>query len=104
MPGQLPGPVKKARAAQLITLGERLSGAFHARYHGATRPVLWEMATGAEPEGLRWVGYSDNYIRVSTVGPADLMNRVTPARLSGPRADGMTGAIEGSLGRHEQDE
>jgi threonylcarbamoyladenosine tRNA methylthiotransferase MtaB len=104
MPGQVPGPVKKGRAAQLIALGERLSTAFHARYHGATRPVLWEMATGAEPEGLRWVGYSDNYIRVSTVGPADLMNRVTPARLSGPRADGMTGAIEGSLGRHEQDE
>jgi threonylcarbamoyladenosine tRNA methylthiotransferase MtaB len=104
MPGQVAGPVKKARAAQLIALGERLSTAFHARYHGATRPVLWEMATGAEPEGLRWVGYSDNYIRVSTVGPADLMNRVTPARLSGPRADGMTGAIEGSLGRHEQDE
>ena len=41
MSPQLPGPVKKARAGQLITLGERLSTAFHARYHGATRPVLW---------------------------------------------------------------
>ena len=57
-------------------------------------PVLWEMATGAEPDGLRWVGYTDNYIRVTAVGPADLMNRVTPVRLSGPRADGMTGEID----------
>jgi threonylcarbamoyladenosine tRNA methylthiotransferase MtaB len=91
---QVPGPVKKERAARLIALGERLSSAFHARYHGATRPVLWEMAAGAEPDGLRWVGYTDNYIRVTAVGPADLMNRVTPVRLSGPRAEGMTGVIE----------
>ena len=94
MPGQVPGTVKKERTARLIALGERLSTAFHARYHGATRPVLWEMATGAEPDGLRWVGYSDNYIRVTAVGPADLMNRVTPVRLSEPRADGMVGEID----------
>ena len=94
MPGQVPGPVKKERTARLIALGERLSTAFHARYHGATRPVLWEMAAGAEPDGLRWVGYTDNYIRVTAVGPADLMNRVTPVRLSGPRAEGMTGEID----------
>ena len=93
MPGQVPGPLKKERAARLIALGERLSAAFHAGYDGATRPVLWEMATGAEPEGLRWVGYTDNYIRVGAVGPADLMNRVTPVRLSAPRAEGMAGEI-----------
>jgi len=91
MPDQVPGPVKKERAARLIALGERLSVAFHGRYDGTTRPVLWEMATGAEPDGLRWVGYTDNYIRVTAVGPADLMNRVTPIRLGAPRADGMVG-------------
>ena len=49
----------------LIALGERLSLAFHRRYEGAMRPVLWETATGAEPEGLRWAGYTDNYISVA---------------------------------------
>jgi threonylcarbamoyladenosine tRNA methylthiotransferase MtaB len=93
MPGQVPGPVKKARAAQMIALGERLSLDFHARYDGQTRPVLWEQAAGAEPDGLRWVGYTDNYIRVAAVGPADLMNRVTQARLRDPRPDGMRGEI-----------
>jgi len=93
MDGQIPGQVKKARTARLIALGERLSVAFHSRYDGATRPVLWEMVTGAEPEGLRWVGYSDNYIRVTGVGPADLMNRVTHTLLSEPRPDGMRGVI-----------
>ncbi len=93
MPDQVPGPVKKERAARLIALGERLSADFHGRYDGATRPVLWEMATGAEPEGLRWMGYTDNYIRVTAVGPVDLMNRVTPVRLAAPRTDGMVGQL-----------
>jgi len=94
MPDQVPGPVKKARATEMIALGERLGVAFHARYDGATRPALWEMAAGAEADGLRWVGYTDNYIRVTAIGPADLMNRVTPVRLSEPRADGMAGEID----------
>ncbi|WP_374685862.1 MiaB/RimO family radical SAM methylthiotransferase, partial [Promineifilum sp.] len=93
LPGQVPGPVKKERARQLIALGERLGAAFHARYDGATRPVLWEQAVGAEPEGLRWVGYTDNYIRVAAIGPADLMNRVTPVQLGGATASGMSGAL-----------
>ncbi len=65
----------------------------HGRYEGAVRAVLWETATGAEPDGLRWAGYTDNYIRVSAAGPADLMRRVTPVRLSDARPDGMNGTI-----------
>jgi threonylcarbamoyladenosine tRNA methylthiotransferase MtaB len=94
MPDQIPGPVKRERTAQLIALGERLSLDFHCRYEGATRPVLWETATGADPGGLRWAGYTDNYIRVTAVGPPDLSRRETPTRLSDPRPDGMRGWIE----------
>ena len=93
MSGQLSGPVKRARTAELIALGGRLSMAFHRRYEGAIRPVLWESTIGAEPEGLRWAGYTDNYIRVAAVGPADLMRRVTSARLGDPRPEGMSGVI-----------
>lgn len=93
MSGQLPGPVKRERAGRLIALGERLSAEFHCRYEGTIRPVLWETATGAEPEGLCWAGYTDNYIRVSAVGPADLMRRVTMVRLGDARPDGMSGTI-----------
>ena len=93
MPNQVPGPIKRERTARLIALGERLSQAFHRRYEGATRPVLWETATGAETDGLRWAGYTDNYIRVSAVGPPDLMRRVTPVQLGEARAEGMSGTI-----------
>ena len=77
----------------LIALGERLSLAFHRRYEGAMRPVLWETATGANADGLLWAGYTDNYIRVSAVGPADLMRRVTVTLLSTARPEGMSGVI-----------
>ena len=93
MPGQVAGPAKRERTARLIELGERLSLAFHRRYEGTIRPVLWESVVGAEPAGLRWAGYTDNYIRVVGVGPADLMRRVTLARLSDARSQEMKGEI-----------
>ncbi|MCA9865038.1 MAG: tRNA (N(6)-L-threonylcarbamoyladenosine(37)-C(2))-methylthiotransferase MtaB [Anaerolineae bacterium] len=95
MTGQIPGPLKRERTTELIALGDEMSVAFHRRYEGATRPVLWETATGAEAHGLRWSGYTDNYIRVTATGPADLMRRVTPVRLSGARVEGMSGALVG---------
>lgn len=95
MPEQVPGPVKRDRTKQLIALGEQLSLAFHRRYEGTTRPVLWETAIGAERDGLCWAGYTDNYIRVSAVGPADLMRRETLTRLGDARAEGMSGVIVG---------
>ncbi len=93
MPAQIAGPVKRERVGRLIELGRALSLAFHRRYEGATRPVLWETATGAERDGLRWSGYTDNYIRVSAVGPPDLMRRETPVRLSRAESEGMSGEI-----------
>jgi threonylcarbamoyladenosine tRNA methylthiotransferase MtaB len=93
MQSQIPGLIKRERTRQLIALGERLSLAFHQPCEGTTRPVLWETATGANAEGLLWAGYTDNYIRVSAVGPADLMRRVTVTLLSTARPEGMSGVI-----------
>ena len=93
MSDQVPGPIKRERTARLIALGEQLSAAFHGRYTGTTRSVLWEGVLGATPDGLRWAGHTDNYIRVTGVGPADLMRRITPALLSDPRPEGMDAAL-----------
>jgi threonylcarbamoyladenosine tRNA methylthiotransferase MtaB len=94
MPGQLPNAVKKERTRRMIELGEKLSLAFHDQFVGQVRDVLWETAVGADKDGLRWVGYTDNYIRVHAHGTADLFNRVTPVRLTESRNDGMSGIIE----------
>jgi threonylcarbamoyladenosine tRNA methylthiotransferase MtaB len=94
MPGQLPNAVKKERTRRMIELGEKLSLAFHDQFVGQVRYVLWETAVGADKDGLRWLGYTDNYIRVHAHGTADLFNRVTLVRLTESRSDGMSGIIE----------
>ncbi len=93
MPGQIPGPVKKERARRTIQLGQRLSLDFHRQMETQTRPVLWEAAVGADADGLRWAGYTDNYVRVLAHGPADLFNRVIPARLLNAAPDSMRGEL-----------
>jgi threonylcarbamoyladenosine tRNA methylthiotransferase MtaB len=94
MSGQIPGAVKKERVRRLIEAGQELSLLFHQRYEGRVMTVLWETAVGANNDGgLVWSGYTDNYIRVTANGPADLLNRVTPTRLSDARADGISGTI-----------
>ncbi len=93
MPGHLPKEVKKERTTRMIALGERLSLAFHRRYEQDTRPVLWEAVSGADDEGLRWTGYTDNYIRVTAHGGQELFNQIRPATLLAARPDGMSGRL-----------
>jgi threonylcarbamoyladenosine tRNA methylthiotransferase MtaB len=93
MAGQVAKAIKKDRVHQMIGLGQELSLAFHQRYEGQTMNVLWETAVGADNGGLLWAGYTDNYIRVTANGPADLFNQVKPARLIEGRAEGATGIL-----------
>ena len=88
MPNQLPNGVKKERTQQMIALGEGMSLAFHRQFIGRTLPVLWEGMVGADDHGLRWVGHSDNYIRVTGYG-RDLLNQVTEVTMHTPSHEGV---------------
>lgn len=92
-PDHVPGPEKKARTRQLIELGKQHSLAFHSQFVGETMNVLWENSIGADAHGLRWVGYTDNYIRVHGHGPTELMNRITAVSLHNPTADGLQATL-----------
>ena len=91
MPDQIPSPQIKARTRKMIELGEELAHAFHQSFVGTEQNVLWERATGADAHGLRWIGYTDNYIRVIAYGEAELFNSVTPVLLTGVENAGMVG-------------
>lgn len=95
MANHLPKKIKKDRASRMIAFGEELSLAFHQQYEGITNGVLWESAVGADRHGLRWLGHTDNYIRVDAIGPADLSNKVTLVRFKEARSDGISGEIVG---------
>ncbi len=93
MAGHLPKAVKKERVHRMIDLGKTLSLDFHRRYEGEQVDVLWETAVGADEHGLRWMGYTDNYIRVQGSGSAELFNTITSTYLSDARPEGMTGVV-----------
>ena len=84
---------KKARARKMIAQGKEQGLAFHQRLVGTEQSVLWEQVIGAQDEGLRWVGYTDNYVRVNGVGPAGLFNQITPLIIESATTDGVTGRI-----------
>jgi threonylcarbamoyladenosine tRNA methylthiotransferase MtaB len=93
MDGHLPKAAKKERTRQMIELGHSLSLDFHRRFEGRQTNVLWESAVGADEDGLRWLGYTDNYIRVQGSGTAELFNTITPTYLTEARVEGMQGVI-----------
>jgi threonylcarbamoyladenosine tRNA methylthiotransferase MtaB len=93
MPGHVPAPLKKERTNQLLALGRELSLAFHRSYEGHTRDVLWESATGADHQGIKWTGYTDNYIRVTATGGHEMFNQITPTRLASAESGGMIGEM-----------
>ena len=64
MPGQVPEAVKKARAAELIALGEKLEEAFVRSMVGTTQSVLFE----EQGDGGLAEGYTRNYVRVVAPG------------------------------------
>ncbi|MEM7333759.1 MAG: tRNA (N(6)-L-threonylcarbamoyladenosine(37)-C(2))-methylthiotransferase MtaB [Chloroflexota bacterium] len=92
-PNQVDPQTKKERTRQMIALGKQLSLQFHRRYENQTMNVLWEQSVGADHEGLRWVGYTDNYIRVHGHGSPDLFNQVTPTTLHSASENGLQGKI-----------
>ena len=98
MSDQIAKEVKKNRTRRMIELGKTLSLAFHKHNEGKIRSVLWESTIGSDKNGLRWTGYTDNYIRVLANGPVDLFNKITPARLLEAQADNISGVLTSPYG------
>jgi len=66
MAGQVPDPVRKARAAELLALAATCRRVFAARAIGAPRTVLFEQP---DPAG-GWVGHAEDHVLVRVV-PGD---------------------------------
>ena len=94
MSGHLPNVIKKDRTRRMIALGKQMGLAYHQQYEGQTMNVLWEAMAGSDDNGLRWSGYTDNYMRVFGYGDASLLNTVTPTVLSDSTVDGLFATIK----------
>lgn len=85
--------IARERSARLHGMFAEASKNYHARFLGCQARVLWEAADQYGPEGWRVSGLTDNYIRVHATSKLQLWNQISPVRLSGLSADGMTGEL-----------
>ena len=86
MADQVPDPDKRARARELIALGNELRRRFHEAHLGRTLEVLVEHAADGLAEGT-----SDNYVKVRFPGGAELVDRLVAVRGERADAEGMEG-------------
>jgi len=86
MPGQVPHAAKRGRMAALLAVAAAAERGFRAANVGGVAQVLWE-----ERRGGGWAGTADNYLRVFAEGggEADLLGRLTAARITGLASDGV---------------
>ena len=63
---------------RLIALSKGQETDYRARFVGSARRVLWESCKAG-----KWVGLTDNYIRVTARSDRELANEITWARIVG---------------------
>ena len=85
---QVAAPVKRERMSALLALAETQAREFRQSSVGMERPVLWE-SQAVHDSVLYWTGLTDNYIRVRAQSGVNLLNEITPAKLTEVNEDGV---------------
>ena len=87
MPDQVPETVKRARAAELIRLGNQMERRFVKNMVGVTEEVLFEQEVRT-PEGVFAEGYTSQYVRVRAAARPGELRKVRVRRAEGALAFG----------------
>lgn len=80
LPGHVPPEVKRERVRRMLALADASARRFREAHIGRVVSVLWEgRARGAAQDV--WEGLTDDYVRVRARSQANLLNRITGARV-----------------------
>lgn len=90
---QVPGRLRKERSALIRAALTASADHYARRFSGSDLSVLWESADSSGPEGWRFHGLSDNYLRVHAVSTEQLWNHISRVRVETWTPDGFTGQI-----------
>ena len=93
MTPRVPHPIRKERHARMRTVLDEAATIYQRRFMEKELGVLWESATTLGPQGWELSGLTDNYLRVSTLSPRRLWNKISPVRLTAITAEGIQGII-----------
>jgi threonylcarbamoyladenosine tRNA methylthiotransferase MtaB len=85
MANSIPLNIRRERSKQLQILSDKKRRAFYETQIGSDQKVLFE----AEEEMGIMYGFTENYVKVKTSYNAELVNQITPVRLTGIDRDGV---------------
>jgi threonylcarbamoyladenosine tRNA methylthiotransferase MtaB len=71
---RVPSAEASARASRLGEIGERIEQRFAGAFIGCRLKVLFEESVALAGGGVRWSGYSENYLRVSVDTGAEIVD------------------------------
>jgi len=91
--GQVPGPLRKTRSAELRKIINASSRYYQQGFVGKTLPVLWESAKEQPGSGWRLEGHSDNYMRIMANSIFNLWNQVSQVLVNEIQEEGCKGKI-----------
>ena len=81
MKNQVPEPIKTARSAELLELGDRMSEEFRQYYLGKEKEVLFEEEAIINGTSY-YVGYTKEYVKVAKVSDEPLENQLIKGTLT----------------------
>ena len=93
LPGHISPEIKKQRQQTLTAYSNSQWRRFQHQHIGRTMNVLWEGARGATPEGMIWMGHSENYLPIRAMSPAMLGNTITRVVTTEVTSDGLLAHI-----------
>jgi len=93
LPGQVPGPLRKTRSAELRQVLSSSAANYQHTFIGQTLAVLWESAIQQPGSGWQMEGHSDNYLRITASSDRNLWNQVSQVLVDEIQEEGITGTI-----------
>ena len=93
LPGQVPGPLRKSRSAELRKVLSISAVNYQRNFIGKTLSVLWESAIQQPGSGWQMEGHSDNYLRITASSDRNLWNQVSQVLVDEIQEEGLTGII-----------
>jgi len=88
---QVPAQIKEQRSSKLIALGNQLEREFMEQFAGRQVNVLFE-EEHSNREGF-YIGYTDQYVRVTTQGDFNLEGKLLPVMVESVEEDNLIGRI-----------
>jgi len=92
---KVPPDVRKERGRRMRSILELSSENYRRAFIGQEVQVLWEATNQVTSKGWEVSGLTDNYLRVCSLAPVSMWNKISPVKLTELRSDGLAGVFTG---------